>query len=117
MLDLFYQKEIQKEPTHARSILNRLIYLLPFVIQRRALNPNESTKFILSHIEEILNNKNSEACKKLEEDIETAYLNKEIERMYERLAKAGKDTATVSDKLNKLKSRYRQPNKFRSFNW
>ena len=117
LLDLFYQKEIKKKPTHAKSILNRLIYLLPYIIQRRALNPSESTKLILDRIEEIFKDKNSIERKKLEEDIETAYLNKEIERMYERLAKAGKDTASVSDKLNKLKSRYRHGTKFKLKNW
>ena len=41
----------------------------------------------------------------LKMDIEKAYLNKEIERMYNRLAKSGKDTAVVSDKLTDLKKR------------
>ena len=43
--------------------------------------------------------------KALDEEIETAYLEKEIERMYERLAKSGRDTATVSYKLASLKRR------------
>ena len=34
-----------------------------------------------------------------------AYLEKEIERMYDRLAKTGRDTAIVSDKLTRLKQR------------
>ena len=41
----------------------------------------------------------------LAKEIETAYLEKEIERMYERLAKTGRDTSIVSDKLTKLKKR------------
>ena len=41
----------------------------------------------------------------LEGDIETAYLEKEIERMYDRLAKTGRDTSVVSYKLSRLKRR------------
>ena len=33
------------------------------------------------------------------------YLEKEIERMYDRLAKSGRDTSVVSDKLTRLKLR------------
>ena len=35
------------------------------------------------------------------------YLNKEIARMYDRLAKTGRDTALVSHKLSLLKNRQR----------
>ena len=38
-------------------------------------------------------------------EIEQAYLEKEIESMYDRLAKTGRDTAIVSDKLTRLKQR------------
>ena len=41
----------------------------------------------------------------LESDMETAYLEKEIERMYDRLAKTGRDTSVVSYKLSRLKRR------------
>lgn len=41
----------------------------------------------------------------LASEIEQAYLEKEIERMYDRLAKTGRDTAIVSDKLTRLKQR------------
>ena len=41
----------------------------------------------------------------LANEIEQAYLEKEIERMYDRLAKTGRDTAIVSDKLTRLKQR------------
>ena len=107
LIDLFYKTEIDKNPTHAKSILNRLVYLLPYVIHQRQLNENLSTKDILKNIEAILNKKSNTAQKNLENEIEKAYLSKEIERLYERLAKAGKDTANVSDKLQKLKSRYK----------
>ena len=38
-------------------------------------------------------------------EIEQAYLEKEIERMYDRLAKTGQETGIVSEKLAKLKKR------------
>ena len=47
----------------------------------------------------------SEERQELANDIERAYLEKEIERMYDRLAKTGRDTAVVSDKLSDLKKR------------
>ncbi len=117
MIDLFYKKEIEKKPSHAKSILNRLIYLLPYVIYRRHLYSTETTKMILAKMEEVYVHGLPREKKQLEDDIETAYLNKEIERMYERLAKAGKDTATVSDKLHKLKSRYRHGERFKLRHW
>ncbi len=107
MIDLFYKKEIEQQPTHAKSILNRLVYLLPYVIHQRLSDSKKTTKDILTDIETGLNQKNTKKQHLLEEEIEKAYLSKEIERLYERLAKAGKDTANVSDKLQKLKNRYK----------
>lgn len=117
MIDLFYKKEIEKKPTHAKSILNRLIYLLPYIIYRRDLYKTETTASILTKMEEVFSHGLPREKKQLEEDIETAYLNKEIERMYERLAKAGKDTANVSDKLHKLKNRYHHSDRIKIHKW
>ena len=47
-------------------------------------------------------NENLAMC---DEKVLEAYLEKEIERMYDRLAKTGRDTAIVSDKLTRLKQR------------
>ena len=44
----------------------------------------------------------------LRNEIETAYLEKEISRMYDRLAKTGRDTGNVSEKLTKLKKRRKE---------
>ena len=44
----------------------------------------------------------------LNNEIETAYVEKEIERMYERLSHAGQDTGAVSEKLAYLKKRRKQ---------
>ena len=51
----------------------------------------------------IIKNGSKEVQAKLANAVERAYLNKEIERMYERLAKSGRDTAMVSYKLSALK--------------
>lgn len=112
MIELFYKSEINKNPTHAKSILNRLVYLLPYIIHQRQTNPEQTTKEILKMIETVLNKGDIEKQRALEEDIEKAYLSKEIERLYERLAKAGKDTANVSDKLQRLKNRYKNKKTF-----
>ncbi len=44
----------------------------------------------------------------LNNEIETAYVEKEIERMYERLSQAGHDTGEVSEKLDYFKKRRKQ---------
>lgn len=108
MLDRFYTVQIQKNPGHAENALKRLIYLLPYVIHQRYLHPSKNTTEILDKMEDITQNGLPIEKQHLNTDIETAYLNKEIERMYERLAKAGRDTAKVSDKLNSLKRRYKR---------
>ena len=57
----------------------------------------------------LINNEGSSFDKQiLQNEIETAYLEKEIERMYDRLAKTGKDTGVVSEKLSKLKKRRKE---------
>lgn len=44
----------------------------------------------------------------LQDEIHTAYLEKEIEKMYDRLAQTGRDTGIVSDKLAELKKRRKE---------
>ena len=60
---------------------------------------------IIADISEIGQNGTDEQKQALNNEIEQAYLEKEIERMYDRLAKTGRDTAVVSDKLTRLKKR------------
>ena len=60
---------------------------------------------IFEKIENIRVNGDEQEKQALNDEIETAYLEKEIERMYDRLAKTGKDTSVVSDKLTRLKLR------------
>ena len=61
--------------------------------------------WILDDMERILTSCYEQEKERLKNEIERAYLDKEIERMYERLAKSGRDTATVSYKLASLKRR------------
>lgn len=110
MLDAYYTHKMKelKSKEKAPEIIDRLTYLLPYMIHQKRLHPSQTTAKLLYKIEYIQKNGLSFEKKQLKTDIETAYLNKEIERMYERLAKAGHDTALVSDKLNELKKRYQK---------
>ena len=58
-------------------------------------------------MEQIYQNGTEAQKQNLKNEVETAYLEKEISRMYERLAKTGRDTGIVSEKLNKLQERRR----------
>lgn len=81
-----------------------LVYELPYFIKRK----QETQAEIIDIIREVsgIRGFGSEEEKNiLESAIETAYLEKEIERMYDRLAKTGRDTSVVSYKLARLKRR------------
>ena len=110
MLGEYYTKKIKEvnSKKQAPEIIEHLVYLLPYMIHLRRLYPSKTTRDILCEWHEIHQNGLPAEKQQLKTDIEIAYLNKEIERMYERLAKAGRDTATVSDKLNELKQRYQK---------
>lgn len=103
VLEYTFCRHIDK--AKAVQILDRIIYELPYVIATQQ-KTQKSVKEVLEEKEAIFAGKNKSAKERLASDIENAYLNKEIERMYERLAKAGKDTATVSEKLADLKKRH-----------
>ncbi len=84
----------------------QLVYELPYFIKKR----QESGKDIIDIVRDVCAVRafgNNEEKTALENDIETAYLEKEIERMYDRLAKTGRDTSVVSYKLSRLKRRKR----------
>lgn len=89
--------------------MQQIIYELPYVIEQHYKNPSKTVKAILTQKESIMKGRSKTAKETLAHEIENAYLSKEIERMYERLAKAGQDTATVSDKLCELKKRHTKP--------
>lgn len=83
---------------HAR----RLAYELPYFIKKKV--GKIWVEDLIAEMSEIEMNGTMEQKRALHDEIEKAYLEKEIERMYDRLAKAGRDTAVVSDKLTKLKN-------------
>ena len=82
---------------HAR----KLAYEMPYFISKMV--NNDSLESLIEEMDKISVSGTKEQKKLLNNEIEKAYLEKEIERMYDRLAKAGKDTAMVSEKLTKLK--------------
>ena len=89
--------------------MQKIIYELPYVIEQHYKNPRKTVKAILTEKQNILKSSCKSDKEQLTQEIENAYLRKEIERMYERLAKAGRDTAIVSDKLSDLKKRHINP--------
>ncbi|MBR2273794.1 MAG: LOG family protein [Alphaproteobacteria bacterium] len=83
-----------------------LVYELPYFIKRRQ-NSRKDVIDIIREVSAIRGFGSEDEKATLESDMETAYLEKEIERMYDRLAKAGRDTSVVSYKLARLKRRKR----------
>lgn len=81
-----------------------LVYELPYFIKQRQ-NTHKAVIDIVREVSGIRGFGSSEDKALLESDMETAYLEKEIERMYDRLAKTGRDTSVVSYKLSRLKRR------------
>ena len=82
----------------------QLVYELPYFIQQR----QKTGKDVVDIIREVCSIRglgDDEEKAALDNEIETAYLEKEIERMYDRLAKTGRDTSVVSYKLSRLKRR------------
>ncbi|MBE6452708.1 MAG: hypothetical protein E7012_04385 [Alphaproteobacteria bacterium] len=88
----------------AYSKARQLAYELPYFIKKKS-NSDIYVEDIISDMDNINHNGTDEQKQMLKNEIEQAYLEKEIERMYDRLAKTGRDTAVVSDKLTKLKKR------------
>ena len=84
--------------------VRELIYDLPYFIKKKT-DDSIFVEDIDAEIVRIRTLGSPEEKQELEAAVEQAYLEKEIERMYERLAKTGRDTSVVSDKLTKLKKR------------
>lgn len=102
LLKLRYNKCSNGQEAYANA--RQLVYELPYFFKRKE-NSKIFVETIWEEIENIRNNGTREEQQLLAHEIETAYLEKEIERMYDRLAKAGRDTSVVSDKLCRLKTR------------
>lgn len=97
-------KEIYQNPPAKEKVLSLvewLIYHMPFIFEQKESTPKKKVSDILHEIKENEKNEGYMA------QIETAYLKKEIDRMYARLEKVGQDTALVSSKLSDLKQRKR----------
>ncbi|MDD4556645.1 MAG: LOG family protein [Alphaproteobacteria bacterium] len=102
LLKLRYKKPENSNEAYANA--RQLIYELPYFLKKKN-NSLVHVEEINDYIDDIEQNGTDEQQEELAREIEEAYLEKEIERMYERLAKTGKDTSIVSDKLTRLKKR------------
>ena len=79
----------------------KLAYELPYFIKNKV--GSVWVEHLIENMDNIELNGSKEEKENLSDEIEEAYLEKEISRMYERLARSGKNTAVISEKLTKLK--------------
>ena len=84
----------------AYTISRQLIYELPYFIKK--------TDECLAQIEKINTQGSASERQFLQSEMENAYLEREIEKMYDRLVQTGRDTGAVSDKLANLKKRHKE---------
>lgn len=103
LLKLRYQKK-NRTTQEAYANARQLIYELPYFIKKK-VDSSVHVEDLIDEMQHICNQGSMEEQNELANEIEKAYLEKEIERMYERLAKSGRDTSIVSEKLTKLKNR------------
>lgn len=94
-----------RDKKQASRVVDRIIHDLPYVIEKHRNHPEITVSSILNEKDQIFRMGDLEKRQALARDIETAYLNKEIRRMYDRLATTSRDTALVSHKLDNLKKR------------
>ncbi len=85
--------------------IEHIEYDLPYVIQEKLKDATKKTDDILKVIEHVFHGQDEAKKRALTQAIETAYLNKETLRMYDRLEKTGRDMALVGHKLASLKKR------------
>ena len=95
-----------KNHTTAEAYANarQVAYELPYFLKRKT-DSSVHVEDIIAEMDKVYAEGTDEEKNNLAEEIDQAYLEKEIERMYERLAKTGRDTSVVSDKLTALKQR------------
>ncbi len=92
-----------KKTSDVLDFVQEVIYELPYIMEEKTEHPRLTIQHILHKVNDTRLNGTNEAKQKLAEDFEKAYLRKEIDRMYGRLEKTGRDTAVVSEKLSGLK--------------
>ena len=108
LLKIRYNKCADGKEAYANA--RQLVYELPYFFKRKE-NQKVLVEDIWDEIQQIRTSGSLEERQALAGEIETAYLEKEIERMYDRLAKTGRDTSVVSDKLTRLKLRKQKAKK------
>ncbi|MBR1915236.1 MAG: LOG family protein [Alphaproteobacteria bacterium] len=82
----------------------QLAYEMPYFIKRK-LSSNLYVEDLIAEVDNIRQNGTEVQKQYLAGEIDQAYLEKEIERMYDRLARNGKDIGIITDKLSDLKKR------------
>ena len=102
LLKLRYKKG--KTTAEAYAATRQLIYELPYFLKKKT-DSSVHVEDIIAEMDAVEKQGSAEQKQELANEIEKAYLEKEIERMYDRLAKTGRDTSIVSDKLTNLKKR------------
>ena len=90
--------------SEAYANARQLAYELPYYIKRK-LSSGRTIEDINEEIEDIRQNGTDAQKQYLAGEIEQAYLEKEINRMYERLARMGRETGRISEKLSNLKKK------------
>lgn len=102
LLKLRYTSSEDFKETYGNT--RQLIYELPYFLKKKT-DSSVHVEDIIAEMEDIRQNGSEQQKLELDAQIEQAYLEKEIERMYERLARTGRNTSIVSEKLTKLKKR------------
>ncbi len=90
--------------TEAYANARQIAYEMPYFIKKK-LQTHRYVEDLLDEVENIRCFGTEGMKQNLASEIERAYLEKEIERMYDRLARTGRETGIVSEKLAKLKKR------------
>ncbi len=97
VLEEIYKRQIPQDKV--LTLVEWLVYHMPFIVEAKIKDPKRTALSILKEI------KDNDDDEKFALQLESAYLRKEIERMYGRLERASQDTAMVSQKLSGLKQR------------
>ena len=100
-----YYRAQRKKKGNASQIVDKIIHELPYVIEQCCQRDSMDVRSILREKEHFLRTQPLSAQEKLAREIERAYLNKEIQRMSDRLISTNRDTALVRRKLDVLKER------------
>ncbi len=102
LLRMRYNDCVDAKEAYANA--RQLAYELPYFLKKKT-NSSVHVEDIWADMKATETTGSDEQKQALASEIEQAYLEKEIERMYDRLAKTGRDTAIVSNKLTRLKQR------------